>query len=114
MRGHHWHGESDEASLTDEQRLQREARHRAHRRMEFFQHLSVFVAVMILVLAIDVLTNGGWWIQWVAGIWGGILAIHYLFAFVVDDFLGPAMERRLTENQLRRLEERSRRGGGLQ
>jgi hypothetical protein len=111
MKGCAWHSERAAEPLTEEEGIQREARHRAHRRMEFLQHLSVFVPVMVLVLAIDVLTNDGWWVQWVAGIWGGILAIHFLFAFLLDDFLGPSMERRLTEAQLRRLEERSRRGG---
>jgi hypothetical protein len=114
MRGCSWHSEGDRQPATEDERLLREARHRAHRRMEFLQHLAVFIPVMLLVLAIDVLTNDGWWIQWVAGIWGGILAIHFLFAYVLDDFLGPAMERRLTEGQLRRLEDRTRRDGGLQ
>jgi len=112
MRGHFRYYDSDDASLSEEQRLRREARHRAHQRMGFLYHLSVFIPVMLLILAIDILTpNDGWFIQWVAGIWGGILAVHFLFAFVLDDLLGPAMERRLTEGQLRRLEERSRRGG---
>jgi hypothetical protein len=108
MRACSWHGESDEAPATEEERLQREARHRAHQRMEFLRHFAVFVPVMLLILAIDVLAGDEWFTQWVAGIWGGILAIHFLFAYVLDDLLGPAMERRLTESQLRRLEERGR------
>jgi intracellular septation protein A len=111
MRGHHWHHESDDTTVTDEERLLREARHRAHRRMEFLQHLAVFIPVVLLIFAIDLLAGDDWFIQWVAGIWGGILAIHFLFAYVLDDLLGPMMERRLTESQLRRLEERSRREG---
>jgi 2TM domain len=110
VRGHS-HSERDAEPATEGERLLREARHRAHRRLEFLHHLAVFVPVMVLLLAIDVLAGDDWWLHWVAGIWGGILAIHFLFAFVLDDFLGPAMERRLTESQLRRLEERSRRGG---
>jgi 2TM domain len=113
MRGN-WHNDGGAESSTEEERLLREARHRAHRRMEFLQHLAVFVPVMVLLLAIDVLAGDEWWVHWAAGIWGGILAIHFLFAFVLDDFLGPAMERRLTDSQLRRLEDRSRRDGGLQ
>ncbi len=111
MRGCSWHAERHGEPATEEETLQREARHRAHRRMEFLHHLSIFVPVMLLILAIDVVTGDEWFIQWVAGIWGGILAIHFLFTFVLDDLLGPAMEQRLTENQLRRLDERSRRGG---
>ena len=88
---------------TEEERLQREAMHRADQRIGFLQHLAVFVPVMLLILAIDVLAGDEWFIHWVAGIWGGILAIHFLFAYVLDDLLGPAMHRRLTENQLRQI-----------
>ncbi|TMB68327.1 MAG: 2TM domain-containing protein [Chloroflexi bacterium] len=110
MRGHFRHYDNDDTSLTDEERLQREARHRAHQRMGFLYHLAVFIPVMLLILAIDVLTpNDGWFIQWVAGIWGGILAIHFLYAFILDDLLGPALERRIFETQLTALKERSRR-----
>jgi hypothetical protein len=110
MRGH-WHNEGDTEPATEEGLFLREARYRAHRRMEFLQHLAVFIPVTVLLLAIDVLAGDEWWVQWVAGIWGGILAIHFLFAFILDDFLGPGMERRLTDRQLRRLEDRSRRRG---
>ena len=109
MRGHFREQNSDDASLTEKERLRREARHRAHQRMGFLRHLSIFVPVILLVLAIDVLTDDGWWIQWVAGIWGGILAIHFLYAFILDNLLGPSLERRIFEKQLTALEERARR-----
>jgi 2TM domain len=110
MRGHYWRGESDGTSLTGEERLRREATHRTHQRMGFLHHLAVFIPVMLLILAIDILTPGdGWFIHWVAGIWGGILAIHCLYAFVFDDLLGPSLERRIFETQLTALEERARR-----
>jgi 2TM domain len=99
---------NDAEPATEEERLHREARHHADERMGFLQHFAVFVPVMLLILAIDVLAGDEWFIHWVAGIWGGILAIHFLFAYVLDDLLGPAMHQRLTENQLRHLEERSR------
>jgi 2TM domain len=108
MFGCSHHHENDREPATEEERLQREARHRADQRMGFLQHFAVFIPVMLLILAIDVLAGDEWFIQWVAGIWGGILAIHFLFAYVLDDLLGPSMYQRLTENQLHRLEERSR------
>ena len=111
MFGCSHHNASAREPASEEERLHQEARHRADQRMGVLQHLAVFVPVMLLILAIDVLTGDEWFIHWVAGIWGGILAIHFLFAYVLDDLLGPGMHRRLTENQLRRLEERSRRGG---
>jgi len=109
MRGHFREQNSDDASLTEKERLRREARHRAHQRMGFLRHLAIFVPVILLVLAIDILTDDGWWIQWVAGIWGGILAIHFLYAFILDNLLGPSLERRIFEKQLTALEERARR-----
>jgi hypothetical protein len=111
MFGCSHHAASELEPATEEERLHREASHRADQRMGFLQHLAVFIPVMLLILAIDVLAGDEWFIHWVAGIWGGILAIHFLYTYILDDALGPAMYRRLTENQLRRLEERSRRGG---
>ena len=111
MFGCSHHNASAREPATEEERLRREASHRADQRMGFLQHLAVFVPVVLLILAIDVLAGDEWFIHWVAGIWGGILAIHFLFAYVLDDLLGPAMHQRLTENQFRRLEDRSRRGG---
>ena len=101
MRGRFRHYDSDDASLTEEEKLRREARHRAHQRMGFLQHLAVFIPVMLLILAIDVLTPDGWFIQWVAGI--------FLYAFILDDLLGPSLEHRIFETQLTALEERARR-----
>jgi hypothetical protein len=111
MFGCSHHSSSDNAPTTAEERLQREASRRADHRISFLQHFAVFIPVMILILAIDVLAGDEWFVHSVAGIWGGILAIHFLFAFVLDDLLGAAMHRRLTESQFRHLEERSRRGG---
>ena len=42
---HHASGEREPAS--EEERLQREARHRADQRMSFLQHLAVFIPVML-------------------------------------------------------------------
>ena len=85
MRGCSWHCDVEATPATEEERLHREASHRAHRRMEFLHHLAVFVPVMLLILAIDALAGDDWFVQWVAGIWGGILAIHFLHTFVIDD-----------------------------
>jgi 2TM domain len=50
-----------------------------HRWTHFFQHLRIFIYVMVLLLAIDII--GGtddFFVHWVAGIWGAILAMHFL------------------------------------
>src|SRR5207244_7868171 len=63
MRGCSWDSESDAEPVTDDERLRREARHRAHQQMGFLQHLAIFIPVMLLILAIDVLTPDGWFIN---------------------------------------------------
>lgn len=48
-----------------------------HRWQHFFGHLRIFVYVIILLVAIDLLTGtDDLWVHWVAGIWGAILAMH--------------------------------------
>jgi hypothetical protein len=108
MFGCSHHAASEREPATDEERLQREASRRADQRMSFLQHLAIFIPVMLLIVAIDLLAGNEWFVHWVAGIWGAILAIHFLFAYILDDLLGPAMHQRLTQSQLRHLEERNR------
>lgn len=48
--------------------------------MGFYIHLTVYVAVMALLVAINALTGGPWWVQWPLIGWGlGILG-HAYFA----------------------------------
>jgi len=50
-----------------------------HRWQHFFGHLRIFVYVMVLLVAIDLITGtDDIWVHWVAGIWGAILAMHLI------------------------------------
>jgi len=46
-------------------------------------------------------------VQWVALVWGVVLALHFLNVFVFDVILGREAEQRMVERELRR----RRRGG---
>jgi hypothetical protein len=85
----------------------KEARRHVRKRMGFYRHVSTFVSVMIALLVIDVVTGPDeFWVQWVALIWGAILAVHFLNVFVFDAVLGREAERRLIERELRKREGR--------
>jgi hypothetical protein len=43
---------------------------------------------MLLLLGIDVIAGDDWWVHWVAGIWGTVLAVHFVDAFLLGGFLG--------------------------
>jgi hypothetical protein len=59
-------------------------------RRAFLRHLATFAWVLGLLALIDLALTGtdDIWVQWVAVIWGAILGVHFLDAFVFDGFLG--------------------------
>lgn len=92
------YGEPDD---SDEE--YRRARRRVRRVMGFYRHLSTFVSVILVLLAINIVTGpDDFWVQWVALIWGIILAMHFLNVYVFDFVLGREAERRMIEHELRR------------
>ena len=59
------------------------AKERVEVRMGFYIHLSVFVAVILLLLVIDLLTSAGTlWFQWPLMGWGIAVVIHALSVFI--------------------------------
>jgi len=80
----------------------RAVRRRVRRRLRFYRHLTTFLVVNLILLAFDGLTGGGYWVQWVAGIWGVFLAWDFLSAFVFPSLWGSEVERRMIERELRR------------
>ena len=52
---------------------------REHRWTHFFHHLRIFIYVMALLVAIDLISGtDDIWVHWVAGIWGAILGMHLI------------------------------------
>ncbi len=86
----------------------RAARRRVRRKMAFYRHLSTFVTVVLGLLVIDIVTGPEeFWVQWVALVWGIILAAHFLNVFIFDDLMGRDAEQRMIERELHK-----RRQGG--
>lgn len=84
------------------------ARRRVRRVLGFYRHAGTFASVMLVLLAFDLLSNPGhFFVQWVALVWGVVLALHFLNVFVFDALLGREAEQRMIERELRR----RRRGG---
>ena len=58
---------------------------REHRWTHFFHHLRIFIYVMALLVAIDLISGtDDIWVHWVAGIWGAILGIHLIETMFFD------------------------------
>ncbi len=92
----------------EEEEDYRRARRRVRRVMAFYRHLTTAVTTLILLLILDIITGvEGWWVQWVAVVWGLILLIHFLNVFVFDALLGRDAEKRMIERELGK-----RQGGG--
>ena len=95
------HGHGGPAEADDEE--YRRARRRVRRVMGFYRHLSTFISVLLVLLAIDILDGtDAFFTQWVALIWGIILTLHFLNVYAFDFFLGRDAERRMIERELRK------------
>ena len=71
-------------------------------RLRFFRHAFTFTAVNLALFLIDWSTGGGYWVQWVALIWGVFLAWEFVSNFVAPYLWGREVEERLIERELRR------------
>lgn len=90
----------------DESRDYYEARRRVRRRLRFFRHVFTFVLVNGFFALLDWATGGEDggvnWAQWVALIWGVLLAWEFTSTFVSPVLWGPELEDRLVKRELRR------------
>lgn len=78
------------------------ARRRVRRRLDFMRNVAYFVAIIGVLAAIDGATGGGWWVQWLAAIWGGLLLLQFLGTFVAPMLWGRDVEERMVEREVAR------------
>lgn len=79
------------------------ARRRVRRVLAFYRHVATFTSVILVLLVFDLLSNRNhFFVQWVALVWGVVLALHFLNVYVFDALLGREAERRMIERELRR------------
>jgi fatty acid desaturase len=80
----------------------RSIRRRVRRRLEFYRHVATFAVIVGGLALLDWATGGGWWVQWVAAIWGALLALQFLNTFIAPPLWGRDAEERMVRRELER------------
>lgn len=99
-------GLDDEEEVIDMEVNERDeywtVRRKVRGRLRFLRHAFFFTAVNSVLFLLDWSTGGGFWVQWVALIWGAILAFEFVSVFVAPLLWGRDVEQRMIERELRR------------
>ena len=88
--------DSEEMGSRELRRIRLEVRRKLH----FYRNLSIFIVVVGVLALINWLTSDDWWVGWVAGIWGALLALDFLRDFVGPRLWGRNVEDRMVEREL--------------
>jgi 2TM domain len=80
----------------------RRIRQRVRQRLDFYRHVVTFAVIVGGLALLDGLTGGDWWVQWVAGIWGAILLLQFVGAFVSPLLWGREVEERMVRREVER------------
>jgi hypothetical protein len=92
FRGDEW---DDDAEL-------RQVRRRVRQRLDFLKNLAFFVLITGGLALLDWATGGGWWVQWLAIIWGAFLVMQGLSLFVAPVVWGREAEERMVQREMER------------
>jgi len=77
-------------------------RRRVRQRLDFYKNLAIFAVIVGGLALIDGLTGGGWWVQWVAAIWGFFLILQFGGTFLAPAIWGRDAEERMVRRELAR------------
>ena len=80
----------------------RAVRRRVRQKLDLYRNITWFVIVVGGLALLDWSTGGGWWVQWVAGIWGAFLVVQALSAFRVPTLWGREAEDRMVQQEMER------------
>ena len=80
----------------------RAVRRRIRRRLELYRHVATYAFIVGGLALIDWLTGGGWWVQWLAAIWGAILLLQLFSTFISPVLWGREVEERMVRRELER------------
>lgn len=86
----------------DDADIEAQVRRRVRKRLGFYRDVTFFVVIVGGLALIDFTTGGGWWVQWVAVIWGGLLGLRFLTTFVGPVLWGRDVEERMVRRELER------------
>lgn len=83
---------------------EREVRKQVKRMKKFYDSLAIYLAIMLLLLVINLLSSPGYlWVVWPAMGWGIAIVLEALNVFGLKSSFGEEWERRQIENRLRNL-----------
>jgi hypothetical protein len=80
----------------------RRIRRRVRHRLDFYRHLVLYAFVVGAFAFLDWITGGGWWVQWLAGIWGAFILIQFFTTFVSPNLWGRDVEERMVRREMQR------------
>jgi hypothetical protein len=86
----------------DEDAEIRQVRRRVRRRLDFIKNVAFFAIITGGLALLDWATGGGWWVQWLAIIWGAFLVMQFLTTFAAPMLWGREAEERMVQRELRR------------
>jgi hypothetical protein len=90
-----WDSSDDDADI-------RAVRRRVRKRLDFYRHFVTYATVVGGLALLDWATGGGWWVQWLAIIWGAFLAMQFFGLFVSPLLWGRDVEERMVARELER------------
>lgn len=80
----------------------RRIRQRVRQRLDFYRHIVTFAIVVGGLALLNWFTSDYWWVAWVAGIWGGLLLLQFIGAFVSPMLWGREVEERMVRREVER------------
>jgi len=80
----------------------RRIRRKVRRRLNFFRNTALFVFIVGGLALLDGITGGGWWVQWVAIIWGAFIGLEFFTTFIGPSFWGKEAEERMVRREMER------------
>lgn len=95
-------GSAGGSRWDDEDAEVRAVRRRVRQRLDFVKNVGFFVLIVGGLALLDWATGGGWWVQWVAIIWGGFLALQFVTTFAAPMLWGRDVEERMVQAELER------------
>ncbi len=77
-------------------------RRRVRQRLDFYRHLMTFAVIVGGLALLNWFTSDYWWVAWVAGIWGLLLLMQFVGAFISPMLWGREVEERMVRRELER------------
>ncbi len=80
----------------------RRIRRRVRRKLDFYKNFVFFVVITGAFAFLDGVTGGGWWVQWMAIIWGAFIALQFMSTFVAPAIWSREAEERMVRREVER------------